>query len=110
MGALVSASATTLAALIAAREVTAREVVEVHLRRIDAVNGRVNAVVQLDAGRALSVADASDAAVSAGEPLGPLHGVPFTVKDNFAATGIEMAIGSPDRVGVVAPADATAVA
>jgi amidase len=110
MGALTSASATSLARLIAGREVTARDVVETHLRRIEAVNGDVNAVVQLDAERALAAADAADGAVARGEPLGPLHGVPFTVKDTIAAAGIEMAMGAPERVGVVATDDATAVA
>lgn len=110
MGALTSASATSLARLIAGRAVTAREAVEAHLRRIEAVDGQVNAVVQLDAERALSSADAADGAVAHGEPLGPLHGVPFTVKDTIAAAGIEMAIGAPERAGLVPPADATAVA
>ena len=68
MGALTSASATTLAKLIAGGEVSAREVVEAHLRRIEAVNPRVNAVVQLDAERALAAADAADAR---SEPLRP---------------------------------------
>jgi amidase len=107
---LTSASATSLARRIAAREASAREAVEAHLRRIEAVNPDINAVVQLDADRALAAADAADRALAAGEPPGPLHGVPFTVKDNIAAAGIEMAIGAPERVGVVPPADATAVA
>ena len=110
MDALTSASATSLAGLIARRELTAREAVEAHLRRIEAVNGQVNAVVQLDAERALAAADAADRALARGEPLGPLHGVPFTVKDTIAAAGIEMAMGAPERAGVVPPADATAVA
>lgn len=107
---MTTASATSLARRIAGREVTAREVVEAHLRRIEAVDGRINAVVQLDAERALAAADAADTAVARGEPLGPLHGVPFTVKDNLSAAGIEMTIGAPERVGVVPPDDATAVA
>ncbi|MEA2249610.1 MAG: hypothetical protein QOH46_4139 [Solirubrobacteraceae bacterium] len=64
MGALTSASATSLAPLVAGREVTAREAVEAHLRRIEAVDGKVNAVVQLDAERALSRAEAADRAVA----------------------------------------------
>jgi amidase len=110
MGALTSASATSLARLIARREVTAREAVEAHLRRIEAVNGQVNAVVALDAERALAGADAADGAVARGEPLGLLHGVPFTVKDTISAAGLEMAMGAPERAGAVPPADATAVA
>jgi amidase len=110
MDALTSASATSLARLIAWREMSSSEVVEAHLRRIEAVQEQVNAVVQVDAERALGAADEADGAVVRGEPLGPLHGVPFTVKDNIAAAGIEMAIGSPERVGVVPAHDATAVA
>ena len=104
---LTGVTATALARLIARREVTAHEVAEAHLRRIEAVNPRINAVVALDAARALAAADAADAAAA---PTGPLHGVPFTVKDNLAAEGVEMAIGAPERVGVVPGADATAVA
>ena len=104
---LTGVTATALARLIARREVTAREVAEAHLRRIEAVNPRINAVVALDAARALAAADAADAAAA---PAGPLHGVPFTVKDNLAADGVEMAIGASERVGVVPGADATAVA
>ncbi len=77
-----------------------------HLHRIEAVGGAVNAVVQVDGERALASARATDAASGGG----PLHGVPFTVKDNLSATGLEMAIGTPDRVGVVPDVDATAVA
>src|SRR4051794_38051874 len=110
MGALTSASATSLAGLIARREGSAHEAVDAHVRRIEAVNGQVNAVVQLDAERALDAADAADRGLARGDPPGPLHGVPFTVKDNIAAAGIVMAIGAPERAGVVATADATVVA
>src|SRR5690348_4987155 len=107
---LTTATATGLAQLVASRAVTAREAVEAHLRRIEAVNGAVNAVVALDAERALAEAESADAALARGAPAGPLHGVPFTVKDNLAAAGLEMAIGAPERAGVVPDADATAVA
>jgi amidase len=99
--------ATRLADAITARELSSEEVVEAHVRRIEAVNPRVNAVVQVDGDRALAAAreaDASDA------PPGPLHGVPFTVKDNLEAAGLEMAIGAEERVGTVPAADATVVA
>jgi Asp-tRNA(Asn)/Glu-tRNA(Gln) amidotransferase A subunit family amidase len=89
-----TASATSLARLIPARVVTAREVVKAHLRRIDEVNGQLNAVVALAAERALYRADAADAAAARGDRLGPLHGVPFTVKDTIAAAGLEMAMGA----------------
>ena len=100
-------NASELAAAIRARERSAVEVVDAHLRRIETVNPSVNAVVQVDGERALAQARASDAAR---EPRGPLRGVPFTVKDNLEATGIEMTIGAPERRGVVAERDAVVVA
>jgi len=76
-------SATELAALIRDRQVSAREVIETHLRRIDAVNPALNAIViRLDE-QALAAADAADRAVAAGGELPPLHGVPFTIKECF---------------------------
>jgi amidase len=107
---LTGATAHDLARLIAEREVSTHEVVEAHLRRIDAVNGAINAVVQIDGDRAVARAREADVALARGERWGPLHGVPFTVKDNIAAAGIEMAIGVRERAGIVAREDATAVA
>ena len=107
---LTSATAGDLASLIAEREVSAHEVVEAHLRRIDAVNGAINAVVQVDGDRAVVRARQADAALGHGERWGPLHGVPFTVKDNIAAAGITMAIGVRERARIVAGEDATVVA
>ena len=109
-GELTRATAIGLARMIAGGEVSSCEVVEAHLRRIADVNPAVNAVVVLDAARALARAREADAARARGRPCGPLHGVPFTVKDNIAAAGLPMAIGAPERVGAVAGADATVVA
>jgi amidase len=76
-------SATELAALIASAEVSSREVVQAHLARIDEVNGAVNAVTVVLREAALAAADAADR-----RPLAePLHGVPFTVKENIDCTG-----------------------
>jgi amidase len=108
--ALAGVPAGELAALIRTRAASALEVVDAHLRRIEEVDPAINAVVQLDAERALARARAADSELARGEPPAPLHGVPFTVKDNFEAAGIEMAIGAPERVGVVPETDATAVA
>src|SRR4051812_45710910 len=106
---LAGAPVVELAALIRTGAASAVEVVEAHLRRIEEVNPAINAVVQLDAARALARARAADVELARGEPSGPLHGVPFTVKDNIQAAGIEMAIGAPERVGAVPETDATAV-
>ncbi|MCB1684486.1 MAG: hypothetical protein KDI31_08375, partial [Pseudomonadales bacterium] len=75
-------SASELSELIRKREVSSREVVQAHLDRIAAVNGRVNAVTLVLAESALAAADAADAADAAGSrKTHPLHGVPFTIKE-----------------------------
>src|SRR3954452_23762936 len=110
MSELTSVTATALARLVLERRASATEVVEAHLRRIEEVNPALNAVVVLDAERALARARDADAALARGERWGPLHGVPFTVKDNLSAAGLEMTIGAPERAGVVPQQDATVVA
>ena len=92
---LTSATATELAGLIAARDVAAVEVAAAHVRRIADVNGAINAVVALDAERALARAREADDALAGGEGWGPLHGVPFTVKDNLSAAVTSRAAISP---------------
>jgi amidase len=102
--------ATELARMVRDREVSAIELVEAHLRRIAAVNPLINAVVQLDAERALDAARAADDVLARRVAIGPLHGVPFTVKDNVETAGIVTAIGVVERASVVPDTDATAVA
>jgi amidase len=70
-----------LARAIRERRVAAREVVQAHLDRIAATNGVVNALNDIQGEDALAAADAADARVKRGEALGPLHGVPVTIKD-----------------------------
>ena len=98
---LVWLDATELARLIAGGEVTAVEVVQAHLSRIEAVGERVNAFVTVLAEQAL------EAAGRAGS--GPLAGVPFTVKDSFDTAGARTTRGSLLFVGHVPGTDATAV-
>jgi len=97
MDKLCTLSATDLAALIAGRQVTSREVVEAHLARIDEVNGAVNAITVVLAQPALEAADAADAAVAsrARGAGGALHGVPFTVKENIDCAGSATTHGVP---------------
>ena len=66
--------------------------------------------MQLDAERALDAAREADEALARGTPVGPLHGVPFTAKDNLETAGIITAIGVAERASVVPTQDATAVA
>ena len=90
---------TELAAMVADGAISAREVIDAHMDRIDEVNGWLNAVVRVDAEGARAAADTVDRARAAGEALGPLAGVPFTVKD-----GLDLA-GHPTTYGIPAFAD-----
>src|SRR6201991_3783120 len=101
--------ATRLADLIARKELSPVEVVEAHLDRIAAVNPKVNAIVTLAEG-ARSAAKRAETAIMSGEKVGPLHGVPFTVKDSIDTEGVLTQRGSPIFKGRVPLADATAVA
>ncbi|MGY1724826.1 amidase [Blastococcus sp. SYSU DS0533] len=102
--------ATELAALVRGREVSARELLEAHLRRIERLDPQVNAVVTLDAEGARAAADAADAAQAAGRPLGPLHGLPVAHKDTHATGGMRTTWGSPLHAGTVPDADELVVA
>ena len=75
--------ATQLAQAIRSRRTSSREVIEVHLRRIEAVNPVINAVTILLADEALEAAEAADHMVATGGHLPSLLGVPFTVKGNI---------------------------
>jgi aspartyl-tRNA(Asn)/glutamyl-tRNA(Gln) amidotransferase subunit A len=102
--------ATALAALIRTRQLSSREVVQAHLDRVEAVNPPINAVVTLMVEAALKGADAADRAVADGAPLGPLHGVPFSIKDSLDTAGVLTQRGSKLFVGHIPERDATAVA
>lgn len=110
MTALIFASATTLARRIRDREVSSVEVVQAHLNQITRVNPRLNAVVQLAAGQALAQAHDADATLAHGAPVGPLHGVPFTVKDWIDTAGLPCTGGDLHYRDRVPAQDATAVA
>lgn len=98
-----------LAATIRAGEASSREIMEAHLARIEAVNPALNAVVRLLDG-ALEQADEADAAVAAGRDLGPLHGVPCTIKDNIDVAGDPTTQGVAALEHAVAPLDAPTTA
>jgi amidase len=103
-------SASELAAKIRNGEVTSQAVVEAHLARIAAVNPQINAVVQLTAEQALVEAQAADADLARGHLHGPLHGVPFTVKDWIETAGVVCAAGNEKYRHYVPAKDATVVA
>jgi amidase len=96
--------ATELAALIRSRQLSARELTDACLDRIERLDPRVNAIVTLDAEGARAAADAADAALAAGDELGPLHGLPVAHKDTHATGGMRTTWGSPLHADTV-PAD-----
>lgn len=102
-------SASTLANLIRSGQTSSREVVQAHLARIDAVNGDVNAVVEVRADEVLKEADAADAKQREGHALGALHGVPFSVKINLDVAGYATSEGCVPLKDFVAAADAPVV-
>jgi aspartyl-tRNA(Asn)/glutamyl-tRNA(Gln) amidotransferase subunit A len=102
--------AATLAALIRGKQLSSREVVQAHLDRTAAVNPKINAVVTLMADHALRAADAADRAVTDGGLLGPLHGVPFSIKDSLDTASVLTQRGSKLFAGHIPDVDATAVA
>src|SRR5262245_1769979 len=106
---LIRFDATELAALIRAGKVSSVEVVQAHLDRIEATNPRVNAIVALADG-ALDAARLADQKLAKGAEVGPLHGVPFTVKDSFDTAGVPTQRGSPIFAGRIPDTDATTVA
>ena len=87
-------TAREMAAAVAARRISARELLELHLERIDAVNGDVNALVSIDPDRARAAADEADARIMSGAPLGPLHGLPYAVKDTHEVADWRTTFGS----------------
>ena len=102
-------SASELAKIIASKQVSATEVVDAHLARIDAVNSQVNAIVRVLAEEARSAAVEADRKVASGERIGPLHGVPVTVKENIDMAGLPTTWGVPALSGAVVPLDAPVV-
>ena len=110
MDELIYSSAATLARSIRDKKVSALEVVEAHLRRIEEVNPRLNAVVQPAADKARAEARESDEALARGEVKGPLHGVPMTIKDSLDTAGIISTGGTQGRASYIPEADSTVVA
>ena len=96
--------------LVGARKVSARELAQQHLARIEKRNAELNAFLSLCPERALAQADAVDRQAKAGEPLPPLAGVPMAIKDVIVTRGVPTTAGSRILEGYVPPYDATAVA
>jgi amidase len=110
MTGLCDADARDLARLIRAREVSAREVMQAHLARIDRINPSINAIVELlPHDRCLQLADDVDRSLASGQVVGPLGGLPVAFKDTEPAVGFTHSQGSPIFRHVRPTADSTVV-
>ena len=107
---LIYGSATTLAKAIRDKKVSSAEVVNAYLQRIEQVNPQLHAVVQLTAEAARTHAHEADATLARGDVKGPLHGVPFTVKDTIETVGVVCTAGTKGRASFIPTQDATTVA
>ena len=100
-------SASSLSKLIAARDVSPVEATEAYLDRIDQVDGKLNSYITVCRDEALRAAKEAEAEISRGNHLGPLHGVPVAVKDQFNTAGIRTTGGSKILENFVPKEDAT---
>ncbi len=109
MSDLAFASATELAAKIKAKEISAAELLELYLQRVDQFNPDINAVVVDIREEARQQAQAIDAALAKGDDLGPMAGVPMTVKESYNVAGTPTTFGNPDWRDNIAAEDAESV-
>ncbi len=104
-----TAPLTDLVAALDSAEVSARELLDLHLERVDRLDGPINSVVTLEPERARAEASAIDDARAAGRDVGPLGGVPITVKDALATAGIRSTGGATELRDHVPTVDAAVV-
>lgn len=102
-------SATDLAKAIRARRTSSHEVIEAHLRRIEAVNPAINAITVVLGEQAIEAAKAADRAAGASDDLPPLHGVPFTIKETIDLAGTPTTQGVRAMTGAYPGRDAPIV-
>jgi amidase len=100
-------SATDVARRLRLKDLSSRELTEMLLTRIEAVNPAMNAVVELQGEAAFREAVAADNATAHGDAAGPLHGVPMTIKDSFNVAGLHTTWGNPAFKDFVADSDST---
>ena len=102
-------SATELAAKIRSREIGCEELLRHYLERVDRYNDGINAIVVDLREQALAAARAADRALAAGDEVGPLHGVPMTVKESYNLAGAPTTWGNPEWRDNVVEEDAESV-
>src|SRR5262249_22546944 len=94
---------------ICSKKISPVELVQAHLARIEELNPKINAFVRVDAVRALDAARAAESALSRNNKLGPLHGVPISIKSAISVAGMPFEAGTKLRSGVIAENDAPLV-
>ena len=99
-----------MAAQIREKKFSPVDLADAHLEKIERLNPQLNAFVQVDAGQVRRDARAAEQAISTGQPLGPLHGVPISIKSSVAVAGMRCEAGTRLRAGFIAKEDAPLVA
>ena len=102
-------SATDLATMIWEKEISALELLDHYLDRVERYNPALNAIIVMDMDRARDRAREADAALARGEIWGPLHGVTMTIKESYNVAGLPTTNGRPDMKDNIAESDALAV-
>ena len=102
-------SAAQMAAQIRDRKISVAELIDAHFCEIHRLNGKLNAFVAIDEDRARRQAALADDVIAANGPVGPLHGVPNTIKSSIDVAGLPCEAGTRLRQGYVADADAPLV-
>ncbi len=110
MDSLTHRSAREMARMVRDKKISPVELVQAHLDRIEQLNPQLNALISVDSTRALDAARKAEAAVMQGAALGPLHGVPVTIKSCMDVAGLRCESGTQLRAGHVPTSDAPLVA
>jgi len=103
-------AAVSMAEQIRKKKISPIELVDAHLKQIEKLNPKLNAFVHVDAERARRAAEAAEAEVISNKKLGPLHGVPISIKSSIAVAGLRCEAGTRLRAGFVSAQDAPLVA
>src|SRR5437879_95865 len=103
-------AAVSMAEQVRKKKISPLEIVDAHLAQIEKLNPRLNAFVHVDADRARRSAQNAETAVMQGKALGPLHGVPISIKSSISVAGLRCESGTRLRAGVVPLQDAPLVA
>lgn len=108
MSAIAFHSANQLAAMVRAKKISSVELLKMYLARVEKYNPDINAIVVMDAERAMEAAEAADAALAKGEVNRPLQGVPMTIKESFGVAGLPTTFGYPPFKDNISQQDALA--